>query len=468
MESANVRIQRIAFSDFKNIGYGSVDFASLKYNGQSKGDILGLYGQNGSGKTSLVEVLAILKEVLSGRSLGDEYNNYIAIDKWSSHMDFRFEVKSEEKKFTVEYSFDLIKKEAENESNVENPDSLTKYHVSVENELLRMSGIVSDKKIKMQTLINSSSKDLPFIPNTKYEEIIGDDIELKNRLMLNKQLANEKSQSFIFSKDTMNAIRKNCNVAEYKFVLNALVNYGNFYLYVVDTKSTGLINLNVGLPFFFRLYEDKSLSTGSIVIKLEGQSIVAKRIYDTIHLAILNMNTVLEQLIPGLNVELQNLGPTLLPDKSEGCIVELLSIRNGKSLPLKYESEGIKKIISILQLLIVMYNNEGITVAIDELDSGVFEYLLGELLKIISESGKGQLIFTSHNLRPLETIDKKFIYFTTTNPENRYIQIKNLQTNNNMRYCYYRDIILGGQKEELYNSTNNYEIALSFKEAGVK
>jgi len=35
-----------------------------------------------------------------------------------------------------------------------------------------------------------------------------------------------------------------------------------------------------------------------------------------------------------------------------------------------------------------------------------------------------------------------------------------------MRYFYYRDIALGGQKEELYDLTNNYEIALSFKEAG--
>ena len=48
---------------------------------------------------------------------------------------------------------------------------------------------------------------------------------------------------------------------------------------------------------------------------------------------------------------------------------------------------------------------------------GVFEYLLGEMLNIISEKGKGQLIFTSHNLRPLETIDKGFIAFTTTNPK---------------------------------------------------
>ena len=182
--------------------------------------------------------------------------------------------------------------------------------------------------------------------------------------------------------------------------------------------------------------------------------------------AIANMNTVLEQLVPGLNVRLENLGTVLLPDNNEGCSVELVSIRNGTVLPLRYESEGIKKIISILQLLISMYNNQGVTVAIDELDAGVFEYLLGELLKIISESGKGQLIFTSHNLRPLETIDKKFIFFTTNNPSNRYIQLENVQTNNNLRYLYYRGISLGGQKEDLYDLTNNYEIALSFKEAG--
>lgn len=58
--------------------------------------------------------------------------------------------------------------------------------------------------------------------------------------------------------------------------------------------------------------------------------------------------------------------------------------------------------MSILQLLIVVYNHPSVTVAVDELDGGVFEYLLGELLNIISEKGKGQLIFTSHNLRPLD------------------------------------------------------------------
>ena len=123
--------------------------------------------------------------------------------------------------------------------------------------------------------------------------------------------------------------------------------------------------------------------------------------------------------------------------------------------------------MSVLQLLIVVYNQSSITVAIDELDSGIFEYLLGELLHIISEQGKGQLIFTSHNLRPLETIDKSFIAFTTTNPDRRYIRFSNVKTNNNLRDFYYRDIELGEQDEEVYSPTNNFEIALAFREAGV-
>ena len=137
-----------------------------------------------------------------------------------------------------------------------------------------------------------------------------------------------------------------------------------------------------------------------------------------------------------------------------------------EKLMLMDEKGGIKKIVSILQLLIVMYNSASITVAVDELDSGVFEYLLGEILRIISEKGKGQLIFTSHNLRPLETLDKGFVAFTTTNPENRYIRLTNVKTNNNLRDFYYRDIILGEQDEPLYERTNNSEIALAFIEAG--
>ena len=178
------------------------------------------------------------------------------------------------------------------------------------------------------------------------------------------------------------------------------------------------------------------------------------------------MNVVLAQLIPGLTIRIENLGEIVFPNGKRGVKVQLMSLKNKKAIPLKYESEGIKKIISVLQLLIVVYNRPSITVAIDELDAGVFEYLLGELLRIISEKGKGQLIFTSHNLRPLETLDRGFIAFTTTNPSNRFIRMINLKENNNLRDFYFRDIILGEQSEEVYDTTNNAEIAFAFREAG--
>ena len=150
--------------------------------------------------------------------------------------------------------------------------------------------------------------------------------------------------------------------------------------------------------------------------------------------------------------------PVVIPKET----VEIVDKVICEEIPLKYESEGIKKIISILQLLIVIYNQSSITVAVDELDAGVFEYLLGEILRIISTKGKGQLIFTSHNLRPLETLDRGFLAFTTTNPVKRYIRMTNLKDHNNLRDFYFRDIVLGEQSEELYDPTNNAEIASAF------
>ena len=178
------------------------------------------------------------------------------------------------------------------------------------------------------------------------------------------------------------------------------------------------------------------------------------------------MNIVLQQLIPGLTINVKEMGTQLYPNGSIGYLIQLMSNKNSKEIPLQYESEGIKKLISVLQLLIVIYNKPSMTVAIDELDSGVFEYLLGEILRILAEKGKGQLVFTSHNLRPLETLDKCFITFTTTNPQNRYIRMNNVKTTNNLRDFYYRDIVLGEQNEPVYDLTNNSEIAMAFREAG--
>ena len=109
------------------------------------------------------------------------------------------------------------------------------------------------------------------------------------------------------------------------------------------------------------------------------------------------------------------------------------------------------------------------TVAIDELDSGVFEYLLGELLKVLSQGGRGQLIFTSHNLRALETLDPVCVAFTTADPKNRYVTYQSDGEAENLRDVYYRHLILGtDETQRLYEPTNTGRIAFAMREAGQK
>ena len=129
--------------------------------------------------------------------------------------------------------------------------------------------------------------------------------------------------------------------------------------------------------------------------------------------------------------------------------------------------EGIKKITSILHLLIAAYNDPSITLAVDELDAGIYEYLLGELLRIMQNSGKGQLIFTSHNLYPLETLESNSIVFTTTNPSARYTRIKVCGQQIICAPCICVKSFLGSDDDAaLYEETNVSEIAHAMRVVG--
>ena len=113
-----------------------------------------------------------------------------------------------------------------------------------------------------------------------------------------------------------------------------------------------------------------------------------------------------------------------------------------------------------------MYNQPSVCLVVDELDSGIFEYLLGELLGVLEEEMKGQLIFTSHNLRVLEKLNYKNIVCSTTNPNNRYIPLQGVGANNNNRDFYIKSITVRGQKEVLYDDEDLDSIGYAFRKAG--
>ncbi len=244
-------------------------------------------------------------------------------------------------------------------------------------------------------------------------------------------------------------------------VISALNRFGGLYLYVIDTKLTGLTNLNSILPLHLWTGNyTKGIHSFSVPIEMNNTTLVPNSSYERIVVGIKSVSSVLGKIVPGLSLSIVDYG-TVIKENAVLHSFNILSVRNGVSIPLSYESDGIKRIISILSILSAAYNNESVTVAIDEIDSGIYEFLLGEILSVMADSMKGQLIFTSHNFRALEILPAKYICFTTTEPTGRFLKVSN-RGNSNLRDTYYRGIILDTFKHHVYEKTDKYEIEKAF------
>ena len=469
MNNAIVRLTGITIQNFKNVTYGTLSFENNRKN--YKSSVLGLYGQNGSGKTALIDAIEFLKNALCGREIPSKFADFVNVDSESATLIYEFHIKIAQGSYKLIYEVSFKKAVDNTTQNTEQAiyDG-TKYRTSIFNEVIKTTILSTNSKNRMGKLIDTNTDEI-FLPRNKVNLLVGKEKKTKTNLLVAKKLTETSSRSFIFSPELLNAIREHVKDSEneeqffYSALLEALVKFGNRELFIVNTSTSGLISLNAQ-PLMFKYESSRSSAVGTIMLPLDQPAVIPKETFGVVENIIQNMNIVLKQLIPGLVISIKELGTQLMDEDKIGVRIQLMSRKNSKEIALKYESEGIKKIISILQLLIVVYNQPSITVAIDELDSGVFEYLLGELLRIISEKGKGQLIFTSHNLRPLETLDKGFIAFTTVNPKNRYIRLSNVKETNNLRDFYYRYIMLGEQNETVYEPTNNAEISFAFRKAG--
>lgn len=439
-----IKLIKAEIKNIKNVKHGIIDF---------KTHITGIYGQNGSGKTALVDSANILKVYLLGRKL-DFFYDLINVEAKTCSLNFTFEAEIDEKKYKIflEVTLKKIKKFVENEEI---------NGVIIEKEIIKYSEIVGEKATSKKVLIGSTKKEV--LKNSESFKKLLLDEEEKINLMVIKKVAENESTSFLFIEELMKVLIKyKENYQEIINIILALKKFGVSDLIVITNENLGIINMNNVFPLNVRTNK----SFGSFLIT-EQNIVIDEKMCDELHRVIEQINIVLHSIIPNMSLDLFEKNKELVEKNRVNVVFQLISIRNGKKIPFKNESEGIKKIVSILSAVIATYHNKGICLIVDELDSGIFEYLLGELLSILDEGIKGQLIFTSHNLRVLEKLDKDSLVFTTVNEENRYLRLKNIKPSNNLRDVYIREMTMQEQNEILYEETNNGEIEFALYEAGV-
>lgn len=453
-----VRLSSLTLENIKNVKKGTIfmpnaNEKSLSVDGS---EILGIYGQNGSGKTAVVDALYFLQKILIGKSIDQSIVDYIGMEDNTAHINSEFRIFNDDKVYEVGYNICFKKNEGE---------------VVIEREFMNCAinedGKRTNKSIFMD--YKRSESDSIFKPQKRLDELIGKNKDKKTDLIVARKIAEKSNCSFIFGESSREIFCQNVEEKfnEYSTVIKALFEFSLKDLFVIRNTHSGMITANFLLPMAFRIEHNRSGAKGDFAIPLTEPVVLEQDKKDILDEIVNLINTVLYTIIPGLKVAVKDYGKQATDSGKDGWKVELMSVRDGKTpIPIRMESEGIIKIISILNVLIQAFGNPSICLVIDELDAGIFEYMLGEILDIFDKSAKGQLIFTSHNLRALEMLDKNSIMFSTVNPENRYIHMKNVKENNNLRSLYIRSITLGGQDEKIYDETDSLKIARAFRKAG--
>lgn len=336
--------------------------------------------------------------------------------------------------------------------------------IAIFDEVLSLSGMFNGAMVRSGPIFDTRTTETAFLPKARHKSFF----PVKTTAVL-KELQKYKSKalinakSFIFSDELSQLLLDQGSITEYAQTILNLKAFAIQKIRILDSRNTSGSGSDT-IPLYTANHcINLRKKDSTIFLDEEG--------LQTLKTAIKGLNVVLQQVIPGLSLKAVRQVDIDIEDRNvrahaTGTKVTVYSVRDNVRIPLAEESAGIIRLISSMNLFAYAFVNPDVTVAIDEIDAGVYEYLLGELLLIFEEYGSGQLIFTCHNLRPMEVLNKKYICFTTTNPENRYLKPKSIRNENNLRDVYLREIVMGGQDEELYSTAKHGKIASALQKAG--
>jgi energy-coupling factor transporter ATP-binding protein EcfA2 len=349
MEQSKVRVNRISINNIKSVTSGSIDFNAAPALRQERASVLGIYGQNGSGKTVVIEALAMLKSILSGRQISNRHLESITLGKSSGTIEIEFSIIGGENTDCIAiYKCTLEQRE--------NPNEKSKSLIAVTGENLKVSGFIDGKKYPLQLIAETDEKQNLIRPEQKRKLLFGNDEYTLKKLEQQKIIALYGSRSFIFSNQAAEVILHNC-VCDFSSIIEAIRFFAIARLFIVG----GEMQSETSLPFNFVAGNEDGSISGQIPFSFESKAILRGDVLTIFESFLPPLNLALASIIQGLSIKHKS-QKVSLDKNNDDYEVELFSSRDqGYEFPLRHESLGIKNIISFLSLLIATYNDSGYT-----------------------------------------------------------------------------------------------------------
>lgn len=421
-------IKSIEIKNFKTIKDSKIEF---------KRNLSAIYGPNGTGKTAIIEILDVMRsyftnpfmkddtlkeKLLKGISIGEK--NLIIIIIFSIDK-FDYKVLVEFNKLNEEYLYvsreELSLKEANSRkkfksiARVINSQDLVSPEIYIENSVKNNFDILEKSIFKE---IEGGAKRFinEFSNLSSYLSLI---VKYYNYNSKEKELTS-------FSKELTSVITELLKIQ--KIFLNMVI---------ITLKEQALYNLNLLIPM--NIHTNNAHGTLAVNYRDSKKNIYSEREAKILEDTVKEINSIFSTIIPNSKLSTERKVTSLEGEELKIGVNIYVEI-DGRKLLLDQESTGIIKLVSLLSIILYYIKDKEAIVVIDEFDIHIFEYLLALFLEKISLYAKGQLIFTAHNLLPMEKLDKESIIISTKNEEKgvKYVYLKGASVTTNLRQKYLR------------------------------
>ena len=326
-------------------------------------NVKGIFGPNGIGKTSIIKGIDILRKI----SLNDNYLtndfNLIILDKI---------INKKIEKASLEIEFLVI----------DDKKKKSRYVHSI------TIAITSPKEIKI-LFENIKKKD----PNT--DQVLGE-ILIENGIIKNDSLHKDDLKSEIVD-ITKNLLEKRSIVNIVKpSVLKSIdlekIRYFYRKLHIkIDREDSHLGYALMDNPLKDDIPFNDSIGNYDMIISKNNLPIFEDYLR--------RMTEFLKIFKPNLrNIEYEK------KEGKEEYYINILFVYDDYKVNYEFESMGIKNLFSLFTYFRALSEDE--VVVIDEIDTSIHDIYLNKLIEFFAVDGKGQLVFTAHNITLLQTLKK--------------------------------------------------------------
>lgn len=435
--------------DYKSVkikNFKSIDNATLNI----RAAITGIYGENGIGKTSVVELLELIKEDVSVKRkttrkvnvLNNEekvFDGFAQVKKIEQIIAKNIKSGKESLGYSIGFSIDnfcytyykeVFMKDGNFSSFTEKIDY---YNVNKKGDVKEIYSRIFQKNESSSTFKYSMFKAPQLID---FDEITSDEL-----LELGSVASDLVLCTKLYEKKNKLGIRNQVHIQNINQFVESLK-----LMSIIRLEEQSLMNLGICIPVNMHLNDKDGEAHGKLFVK-QFTKYYPEEVYLQIKKTIDIINSLLSPISNGRKIHVEEYDKRLseLNETIEIAIELIVEQPSGDMINIEKESTGIIKLISILATFAEVSYNPNYVVVIDELDSHVYEYLLATLIEKLNDIIEGKLIFTSHNLTLFENLTAKNIVILqrddSLNVDFAYLQREG--STSNLRDQYLRALYVG-------------------------